>query len=162
MITRRDVHVALFAACATLFAVGAAAVVAFHSGVLLDAAVPQAKVVQGSATFDWESFKVTPNDFGSQRQILRAPTATLDELEMHVTTLLPGKTSHEPHRHANEELMFIREGTLETFANNAWKTVGPGSVIFNASNDLHGVRNVSQAPVTYHVVNWKSPLTPKQ
>ena len=157
MITRRDVHVALFAACATLAAVGTVAVVAFHTGVPVDAAMPQARTVLASSTFDWDSFKVTPNDFGSQRQILRAPTATLDELEMHVTTLLPGKTSHEPHRHANEELIIIREGTVETFANNTWKTVGSGSVIFNASNELHGVRNVSQAPVTYHVVNWKSP-----
>ena len=156
MITRRDALVAMSAACATLAAVGTAALVAFHAGVSLDAAMPQTRTVQGSATFDWDSFKVTPNEFGSQRQILRAPTATLDELEMHVTTLLPGKTSHEPHRHANEELVIIREGTVETFANNTWKTVGSGSVIFNASNELHGVRNVSQAPVTYHVVNWKS------
>jgi len=158
VITRRDVLVALFTAtCTTVVAMGAATVVAFHSSVRIDAAEPQTRPVLGSATFDWDSFKVTPNEFGSQRQILRAPTATLDELEMHVTTLLPGKTSHEPHRHANEELVIIREGTLETFANNTWKTVGSGSVIFNASNELHGVRNVSQAPVTYHVVNWKSP-----
>ena len=157
MITRRDVRVALFAASATLTAVAVVMFVASRSGVSL-AAAPQAqtRTVLGSATFDWDSFKVTPNDFGSQRQIMRSPTATLDELEMHVTTLLPGKNSHEPHRHANEELVIIREGTLETFANNTWKTVGPGSVIFNASNELHGVRNVSQAPVTYHVINWKS------
>ena len=153
MITRRDVLVALFTAtCTTL--------VAFHSSVLIDAAAPQTRPVLGSATFDWDSFKVTPNEFGSQRQILRAPTATLDELEMHVTTLLPGKTSHEPHRHANEELVIIREGTLETFANNTWEAVGSGSVIFNASNELHGVRNVGQSPVTYHVVNWKTAATP--
>jgi quercetin dioxygenase-like cupin family protein len=34
--------------------------------------------------------------------------------------------------------------------------VGPGSVIFNASNQLHSLRNVGNSAATYHVINWKS------
>ena len=82
------------------------------------------------------------NAYGSTRSMVRAPTVTLDELEMHVTTLNPGQTSHAPHQHANEELIILREGTLETLSLGQWKRVGPGSIIFNASNDLHGVKNV--------------------
>ena len=89
-------------------------------------------------------------------QLFRAPTVTLAELEMHVTTLNPGQTSHAPHQHANEELIILKEGTLETLSLGEWKRVGPGSVIFNASNDLHGVRNVGTGPAIYHVVNWKT------
>jgi quercetin dioxygenase-like cupin family protein len=80
---------------------------------------------------------------------------TLAELEMHVTTLNAGQTSHAPHQHANEELIILKEGTLETLSLGEWKRVGPGSIIFNASNDLHGVRNVGTGSATYHVVNWK-------
>jgi mannose-6-phosphate isomerase-like protein (cupin superfamily) len=35
-----------------------------------------------------------------------------------------------------------------------WVKVGPGSVVFNASNSLHGFRNVGTTPATYHVINW--------
>ena len=75
---------------------------------------------------------------------------------MHVTTLNPGLASHAPHQHENEELIIIREGTLEALMNGTWKRVGPGSVVFNASNVLHGIRNVGTTPAVYHVVNWKS------
>ena len=64
--------------------------------------------------------------YGSTRAFFRAPTATLAELEMHVTTLNPGQTSHAPHQHVNEELIIIKEGTIETLSLGVWKKVGPG------------------------------------
>jgi quercetin dioxygenase-like cupin family protein len=142
MITPRDVIVALIAAGATL---GTAAV-----------AQQQTRVLP-SSVFDWNAMAVRQTEFGSSRQIVRTPTVTLDELEMHFTTLNPGQTSHAPHTHVNEELIIMREGTVETLSNGEWKKLGPGSVIFNASNQLHGIRNVGTTPAAYHVVNWSSP-----
>lgn len=142
MITRRDVVVALIAASAAL---GTAAVAQQQTSVL------------PSSVFDWNAMAVKQTEVGSSRQIVRAPTATLDELEMHITTLNPGQTSHAPHKHVNEELIIIREGTVETLSNGEWKKLGPGSVIFNASNQLHGIKSVGTSPATYHVVNWSSP-----
>jgi quercetin dioxygenase-like cupin family protein len=145
MLTRRDVFVALIAVTGTL-----AVVVA-----------QQPPAVLKSQVFDWNAMTPKENAYGSSRALVRAPTVTLDELEMHVTTLNPGQTSHAPHKHPNEELIILREGTLETLSLGEWKRVGPGSVIFNASNDLHGVRNVGTVPAVYHVVNWKTAATPK-
>jgi hypothetical protein len=34
-------------------------------------------------------------------------------------------------------------------------------VIFNASNELHGIKNVGTGPATYHVINWRTAATPK-
>ncbi len=95
------------------------------------------------------------------RSFFRTPTATLNELELHVTTLNPGQASHPPHRHPNEELVIIKEGTVEALVQGEWKRLGPGSVIFNASNQLHGLKNVGDGPATYHVINWTSATTPK-
>jgi quercetin dioxygenase-like cupin family protein len=90
-----------------------------------------------------------------------APTPTLESLEIHATTLNPGQTSHAPHRHPNEELVIVKEGTIEALVNGEWKKAGPGYVVFNASNQLHGLRNASDTPATYHVINWRSATTPK-
>jgi quercetin dioxygenase-like cupin family protein len=143
MITRRDLVVALLTVAAS---------------VALAAVVHPQTAVMHSRVFDWNSFTVNKTAVGESRQVVRSPTPTLDELEMHITTLNPGQTSHAPHRHPNEELIIIREGTVETLSLGEWKRVGPGSIIFNASNELHGIRNVGTGPATYHVVNW----TPQQ
>jgi quercetin dioxygenase-like cupin family protein len=142
MITRRDLVVALVASSVT--------------GCVFAAADRQ-PTVMGSAAFDWNAIPVKPTAVGSVRSFFKAPTATLDQLEVHVTTLNPGLASHPPHRHATEELVIVQEGTVEALVNGEWKKVGPGSVIFNASNQLHGLRNVGSGPATYHVINWSSP-----
>lgn len=144
MITRRDLLIALAAAG---FTAGAFAL-ADKPGVL------------GSTAFDWNSIPVKTTEVGSVRQVVGEPTATLENLEVHITTLNPGKSPHLPHRHPNEEMLILRQGTLEALINGEWKRVGPGSVIFFASNQLHGVRNVGDDPAIYHVVNWKTSATP--
>jgi len=146
MITRRDIVIALIAINATL------CVVVAHS---------ETPVMQ-SSVFDWNAISAKPTAVGSVRQFFRSPTATLDELECHVTTLNPGAQSHPPHKHPNEELVIVREGTVEVLVNGEWKRVGPGSVIFNASNQLHAIRNVGTGPATYHVINWQSPGSMKK
>jgi XRE family transcriptional regulator, regulator of sulfur utilization len=142
IITRRDVLVAAIAAVVT-------------SGVFV--AARQQATVLPSSVYDWNTVPEKKTAVGSSRQFFRAPTATLDELELHVTTLNAGQTSHAPHQHANEELLIVREGTVEALVNGDWKRVGPGSVIFQASNSLHGIRNVGSGQATYHVINWSSP-----
>ena len=110
--------------------------------------------VMGPTVFKWEDMKPVKTATGEVRSLCKAPTATVDQLEMHVSTLNPGLASHPPHRHVNEELIILREGECETLSNGNWIKIGPGSVVFNASNSLHGFRNVGTTPAVYHVINW--------
>jgi quercetin dioxygenase-like cupin family protein len=113
--------------------------------------------VMKSTTVDWNSMQIRETKFGSQRRVFQAPTATLDELECHITTLNPGEAPHAAHKHADEELILVKEGTVESTLEGGTKVLGPGSVIFQASNQMHGLRNVGQTPATYFVVKWNSP-----
>jgi quercetin dioxygenase-like cupin family protein len=142
MITRRDVLVALLGAGLTVGAVTA-----------LDAR----RAVMGSMIFDWNSFTAKPNKTGEVRTVVQQPTATLDELEIHITTLNKGESPHAPHQHPDEELVIIKEGTVESLVNGELKRVGPGSIIFQAANQMHSIRNVGDGPATYHVIKWNSP-----
>jgi quercetin dioxygenase-like cupin family protein len=121
------------------------------------AAMPARAAVQSSTIFDWNEMKVQATKVGAVRRLCQVPTATLDELEMHITTLNPGETSHPPHKHPDEELLIVKEGTVESLVNGEQRRVGPGSVIFQASNQMHGIRNVGEGPATYHVIRWNSP-----
>lgn len=148
MVTRRD----LFAALSALAAAGPFA---------LAEEQPGTNRRMGSEVFDFNSIPVRPTPYGSVRSFFSAPTATLENLELHVTTLNPGHAPHAPHRHPNEEMLIIQQGTVEALSNGQWKPAGPGSVIFNASNQLHGVRNRGSVPAVYHVLNWKTAATPR-
>ncbi len=142
MLKRRDFVVALLSITATL------GVVTFARS---------QKPVMGSSIFDWNSFEATPSKVGFTRKVFQAPTATLDELECHITTLNPGQSPHEPHKHPDEEIIIIKEGTVESLVNGQLKRVGPGSIIFQAANQLHSIRNIGDTPATYHVFKWNSP-----
>jgi len=141
----RYLTVSVVAALATLGIVGAQ---------------PQAKTM-GSGAFDWAKIEAKPTKVGSARQFFRGPTPTLDELECHATTLNPGESPHPAHQHPDEEIMIIKEGTVEALVNGETKRLGPGSVIFQASNQPHTLRNVGDTPATYHVIRWRSTSTPK-
>ena len=102
-------------------------------------------------------FEMRQSKSGERRQFLQSPTATLDELECHFTTLNNGETGHAPHQYPEEELIVVKEGTIEVVQCGVTNRVGAGSVIFHASNVMHGMRNGGEGVASYHVVHWISP-----
>jgi len=112
------------------------------------------KPVMHSGVFNWADLKVTPTKQGLRRAVFDAPTPTLAEFECHITTLNPGESPHPPHRHADEELMIIKEGTVEALQGDRTNLVTAGGLIFEASNEFHGLRNVGTNQATYFVLKF--------
>lgn len=113
----------------------------------------------GSRVFIWDELKVKSSANGERRDVVDLPTATFEKFESHITTLNPGQMSHPPHRHAREEFIIIKDGTLEVSINGQTQRAGPGSLLFYAANDLHNVRNVGTTTSTYLVFNFETLAT---
>lgn len=88
---------------------------------------------------------------GQQRPVMSGTLPTGEFVEIHETVLPVGKTPHPPHKHPNSEWLFIQSGKLEYNDNGKIISVGPGDIVFSASNVSHGLNNVGTAPATYIV-----------
>lgn len=145
--TRREISFLVLGltagAIATVFAQGTAA--------------PAAPAPLASGVFSWDSLPVEKTASGERRAIFDAATATVDRLETHITTINAGTAAHAAHRHPDEELVFVREGVIEATVNGVAHKAPAGSVIFFASNDLHGMRNAGDVQASYFVLRWTSP-----
>ena len=144
MITRRDLTAAAIAAGLTLTCV------AFADG---------AKALLDSTAWQWKDLAVKKTEQGERRNVVVQSTRTLAELEMHITTLNPHTASHPPHTHPNEEMVILKEGTLQAHVNGKEVVVNAGGVLFYASQQPHAVQNIGDSPATYYVINWATPAS---
>jgi mannose-6-phosphate isomerase-like protein (cupin superfamily) len=101
--------------------------------------------------------KTNPETHTESRQVFRGETHGGFEVACHMTKLLPGATPHPPHKHLNEEIFFLREGTMELTIESKSCRVGPGSVVFVASNEMHGAKNVGDVPAQYFILELDGP-----
>ncbi|MEY2878997.1 MAG: hypothetical protein RLZZ15_1377 [Verrucomicrobiota bacterium] len=114
-----------------------------------------------SDVFVWDKLVAVANAKGERRAVFDGPTATVDQLHCHITTLNPGEKSSEPSKHRQEEVILVKEGTIEAHWDGQSKTGGPGSVIFFAAGATTFLRNAGKTPATYVVVYYYTPLTPR-
>lgn len=138
-----------------VFVLAATAVLATAAVVAL--AQTAARPIMRSAVFNWSGLKAETKPTGERRQVFDAPTATLDRLECHVTTLNPGEVPHAAHSHPEEEVMILQEGVVEEVLNGRTNRVEAGGVIFCASNERHGMRNIGTNRATYFVFKFFPP-----
>jgi quercetin dioxygenase-like cupin family protein len=153
MVDRREMLIALAALAATT----AQGQTSTHASVD-NMAVPAPPGSAGDAVlavphaFRFGELPVVKNANGETRAVIRGVLPTGEAVELHETTLLPGHMPHPPHKHRHSEFMLIREGQMEFDNNGTPERVGPGGVIFAASNIMHGLKNVGEAAANYFVL----------
>jgi quercetin dioxygenase-like cupin family protein len=145
-LNRRDVFVAL------------SAFAALGSGVL-EAQTPSTATgadnpLAHSRVFHFSELELHKGTGGMEtREVVRGNLLTGEYVELHQTTLPVGMMPHPPHKHQNSEFLLIREGKLEYQMDGRVDTVMPGDIIYTASNQGHGLRNIGDVPARYFVVS---------
>jgi quercetin dioxygenase-like cupin family protein len=89
---------------------------------------------------------------GTGRAVFDGLTHSGFHIDLHETELAPGAAPHPPHKHEHEEIVMVREGTLEATIEGKVSVAGPGSVIYAASNEMHGWKNVGETKAHYFVL----------
>jgi len=93
--------------------------------------------------------------------IVDGPTAILGTLESHFSVLQEGKSSHAPHTHRAEEIIFPIDGDVEIYrgpwedGEESRERIGPGQFIFHASNHSHAMSALGPGPSRYWVMQWE-------
>ena len=105
-----------------------------------------------SRTYRYEDLPVENEGPNRGRPILEGDTHAGVRIELHETELAPGEMPHPAHHHVHEEMILVREGTMEVTIAGKSATLGPGGVGFVASGEEHGWRNVGTGRARYFVL----------
>jgi len=102
--------------------------------------------------FDELTPKTNASNHMEIRDVFRGTAKTGCPVALHISTLPPGAMPHPPHHHVHEEMMLIKEGTLQATIQGHTTSLGPGSVVYISSNEEHGLKNVGDVPAQYFVL----------
>ncbi len=121
---------------------------------LASQAAGESGTVLSSECYSFSSLpvKVNPHNKAESRQVFKGTTHDGTPIDLHITTMPPGQMPHPPHRHVHEEVMMVQQGTLTVTIEDKSSTVGPGSVIYVRSKDLHGLKSTGETAAQYFVL----------
>lgn len=110
-----------------------------------------------SRVYNWKNLEVIKEESRDRRQMIDGSTVDLSSLEIHTSTLEPGKAPHPSHTHADvEELIIVKEGKLKATIKDQTRILEPGSVALAIPGEEHGFFNGGDTRTTYYILKFKS------
>ena len=110
-----------------------------------------------SKVYNWKNQPIIKEESRDRRQMIDGSTVDLLSLEIHTSTLEPGKAPHPSHTHTDEEeLIIVKEGKLKATIKDQSKILGPGSVALAIPGEEHGFFNGGDTRTTYYILKFKS------
>jgi quercetin dioxygenase-like cupin family protein len=85
-------------------------------------------------------------------EFLSAPEQINDQISLMRGTVPPGVVI-PLHSHADSEIFYVLNGSLEVFQSEGWRTVTAGQVVSIPGNVRHALRNTSPSPTTLITVS---------
>ena len=114
-----------------------------------------------SKVYQWENAEITSTDIRVRRHFLQGSTRDLSHLELHATTLAPGKPLHPIHSHVQrEELIIVKKGAVEITIEKEKQVLGPGSVALIMPGDQHTLTNVGRDSASFYILLYTAKSEP--
>jgi quercetin dioxygenase-like cupin family protein len=76
----------------------------------------------------------------------------LDGRTLKMSVVAPHSATHPPHRHPEDEVFFVLEGSAEFTLNGQTRTAGSYASFYCPPNAEHGIRNVGDTVLKYLVI----------
>ncbi len=76
----------------------------------------------------------------------------LDGRTLKMSAVKPHAATHPPHRHPEDEIFFVLEGTAEVFLNGEKTLLQPYASFYCPPNSDHGIRNAGDTDLKYLVI----------
>ncbi len=76
----------------------------------------------------------------------------IDGRTLKLSVVEPGKATHAPHVHENDEFFFILEGKAKFHLDGKETVVGPYTSLYCPSNLPHGISNAGDSELKYLVI----------
>jgi mannose-6-phosphate isomerase-like protein (cupin superfamily) len=105
-----------------------------------------------SRVFKYDDLPVRINGENKSRAVMKGETHSGFPIELHMTELGPSQAPHGPHKHVHEELLMLKDGSLDVTISGQTAHVTAGSIVYVASNEMHGWRNPGAVPAQYFVL----------
>ena len=114
-----------------------------------------------STVYDWDTTSATKTKTGECRFFLTGRTNHLDYLEVHATTLNPGKTvSGADIQSRYEKLIIVKEGEIEQTLNGEKRLLKSGSVMLLLAGEKLKIENRGEKPAVYYMLQWENSIIP--
>ena len=115
---------------------------------------PGAQAAIGAAVKTGGKAEKLEHPFGVQHIYYQGATNELSVLEGGSLRLKPGMEPHPPHKHQEEEIMLVTEGSGEIYVQGEVTQVGPGSMMYTNANELHGIKCTGAEPLLFYYFKW--------
>ena len=122
---------------------------AFYAGRQSAAQKPKTYTIENSVN-EFDMKKVEQTQAGYQYWF--ADKEFIDGRTLKLSVVAPGKATHAPHRHPEDEFFFVLEGKAEFYLDGKTRVVGPYTSLYCPSNQEHGIRNAGDVTLKYLVI----------
>jgi mannose-6-phosphate isomerase-like protein (cupin superfamily) len=76
----------------------------------------------------------------------------LDGRTIKMSVVAPGKSTHVPHQHPEDEFFYVLEGTAQFHLDGTEVVVAANTSLYCPPNSIHGIKNVGETELKYLVI----------